>query len=669
MKKTDKVIFFDTDLTFKKADPENDNSPLIIEGEASTNDIDRMRDIIDPKAWRKKGALNAYRNNPIILAFHHHDRPIGKATEIRATDNGLSIKAKISKAATEVYQLIEEGILKAFSVGFIAKDMDYDSDDDIFQIKDVELVEVSVVSVPANPYATFRISKNFNNSKEFEDFKKSFIEDDNDKPIEEKNVMGDETKVTVPAIDLEALKQELSADVMSSVKAALQSQKAEEEAERKAKEAHDLEVKTAAERLLEDAKSDIKKAVEEETALTLKEVTDKYAADLEEKKAEIEELRAAQNSRMRYSQNTTEDGVTEQEREAAVMIAKLFNKPIDKTNYFKTLVQKSGREHWATGTLEGWEEEFTTRVHNEMRESLVVEPVFSSIPMNTPTMHIPVNPEAGYGEWISDNSFRSSQSTANEAPGSDSAGDALSSTGDAVDHQLEENTITAYKLVTKEYIGYEEEEDSIVALMPMVRDAMARRMAKSADRAILRGDGTRAGTGLITGLTGLGASVTDVTFNSNSPTETVASVAYNDFLTARQNLGQYGDDPSSLVWIVSPALYYHLLGTSFQDQFLTMDKIGDRATLLDGQIGSIAGTPVLMSRHFDNSAIDSGTAGTAFAVLCRPTNFVMGQLRSTLVESDQDVFNQKRGFVVSRRFGFADLDVGYRVCKFTFTSN
>jgi len=657
-----KVFSFDTALTFKKAEPDDDDSPLIIEGRASTKDMDRMRDVIDPKAWENGEALKAYKNNPIILAFHRHDKPIGKATEVKPTKDGLSIRAMISKSATEVYSLIQEGILKAFSVGFIAKDMDYDVDNDVFNIKDVELVEISVVSVPANPYTTFSVSKSFDNPREFEAFKKSFIEEDkedNPKTIEEKNLMEKSEKTSTPSIDVDSLTSSVAQTVMK----ALEEREAAKEAARKEQEARDIEVKTAAERLVADATAEIQKKFEEDREVQLSEVTTKFKSELEEKQKEIEEMRRAMKAnKMHYGSDSSEDNLSIEDKDNAVLMAKLFNKPIDGTKYFKTLITKSGREHWESGTLDGWEEEFSTRVHNEMRENLVVESLFTSFPMSTPTMHMPVNPEAGYAEWIPESSFRSSLPTGQESPGSGE----VSSTGDAVDHQLKENTITAYKLATKEFLGYEEEEDSIVALLPIIRDAMARRMAKTADRALLRGDGS---TDLITGLTGLGGSVTDVEFSIGSPSSsTVGSVAYNDFITARKNLGVHGDDPSALVWIVSPALYYHLLSTTFQDQFLTMDKIGDRATVLDGQIGSIAGTPVVMSRMFDNTNIETPAAGTAFGVLCRPTNFLKGELRSMRVESDTDVFNQKRGYVATRRFGFKDLDVGYGVVKFAFSS-
>ena len=71
-------------------------------------------------------------------------------------------------------QLVKEGILGAFSVGFRIKDADYLQETDGLKIKDAELFEVSVVSVPCNQAATFSLAKSFDSVKEYEDFKKTF---------------------------------------------------------------------------------------------------------------------------------------------------------------------------------------------------------------------------------------------------------------------------------------------------------------------------------------------------------------------------------------------------------------------------------------------------------------------------------------------------------------
>lgn len=637
-------VYFDTPLTFTKA-KDDDEDTLIIEGYASTKDIDRTSDIIEAQAWKKRTALKGYKKNPIILAFHRHDKPIGRAEYIEAGEDGLTIRAKISKAAGDVYDLIKEGILSTFSVGIIVNELDYDQEKDVFLIKNLELLEISVVSVPANPYATFRVSKGFENQKEFEEFKKDFKQEIN---TEEKSIMVEKTteNTTAPTVDVDS--------ITKSVLAALEAKQAAEKAEKAAEEARIGEVRTAAERIVADLKKEL-----EDKDRGIAEVLEKMRDDLKAREEEIMEMKKAQKSKMHYTESGAgKDNITEVEMDTAILVAKAFRKGLTETKYFSKIREKSGREHWDAATQDAWEEQFSTRVHNEMREQLIVEPLFSTVPMSTPTMYMPVNPEAGYGEWIQDNMgpntgnwLRSAHQPADETPDT-------SSTGNAVDHQLDENVLKAYKLATKEYIGYEEEEDSIVALMPIIRDALGRRMAKSADLAILRGTGTNGNP--IAGLASLGTSANDVT---KTLAQGVAAIGIPDFITLRKNLGIYGLDPSALVWLVSHELYYHMMGF---EEFLTIDKIGPRATLLTGQVGSMLGSPVVVSQQFDNANIVTPAVGATPGILVRPTNFVKGELRGMRVESDRDIVNQKNVLVSTRRFGFKDLDVGRGVNKFRF---
>src|SRR5210317_1245222 len=164
---------FNLTSTFK-SQPAEDGS-VIIRGMASTNDVDRAGDSISPEAW-SKGGLGNFEKNPIILFNHDYDRPIGRATGLKVTENGLELEAKISKSApANVCELVKEGILGAFSVGFRVKDADYLKESDGLMIKDAELFEVSVVSVPCNQAATFSLAKSFDSQEEYEEFKKTFI--------------------------------------------------------------------------------------------------------------------------------------------------------------------------------------------------------------------------------------------------------------------------------------------------------------------------------------------------------------------------------------------------------------------------------------------------------------------------------------------------------------
>ena len=153
---------------------ENEDGGVDIKGSASTNALDRAGDIINADAWTKGGGLDNYKGNPIILFNHDYNKPIGRAKDLQVTENGLEISAKISKAAGEVTQLIKDGVLGAFSVGFKVKDADYMTETDGYKIKDAELFEVSVVSVPCNQNATFGLAKSFDNMEDYNKYKHTF---------------------------------------------------------------------------------------------------------------------------------------------------------------------------------------------------------------------------------------------------------------------------------------------------------------------------------------------------------------------------------------------------------------------------------------------------------------------------------------------------------------
>lgn len=154
-----------------------DEGDLIITGFANTVTKDRAGDIIPKTAWESATAMANYMKNPIILAYHDHTQPIGTMTEFNVTDFGLEITAKISKGAGRVGDLIKDGVLRTFSVGFAIKDADYDAKTDTYFITDVELHEVSVVSVPCNQDSTFSVAKSMGTS-DFLDLKKTLTKEE-----------------------------------------------------------------------------------------------------------------------------------------------------------------------------------------------------------------------------------------------------------------------------------------------------------------------------------------------------------------------------------------------------------------------------------------------------------------------------------------------------------
>lgn len=143
----------------KSLDIDEDAEDIVIEGMANTTNVDRQGDIIPRSTWEKAGQLDNFKKNPIVLAYHNHTMPIGVVEDVEVRDEGLFVKARISNTIPAVFQQIKKQILKAFSIGFRLNDWEYKADLDIFVMTDIEMTELSVVSIPCNQDSTFALSK------------------------------------------------------------------------------------------------------------------------------------------------------------------------------------------------------------------------------------------------------------------------------------------------------------------------------------------------------------------------------------------------------------------------------------------------------------------------------------------------------------------------------
>jgi HK97 family phage prohead protease/HK97 family phage major capsid protein len=116
---------------------------------------DRMDDVILSSSWD----LTNFKKNPIALFGHRSDFPIGKWKNLRIIDKQLRGRLELAPEGTsdridEIRKLIDADILRAVSVGFrpIETKPRKESQLGVFYTK-AELVETSLVSVPANPNA------------------------------------------------------------------------------------------------------------------------------------------------------------------------------------------------------------------------------------------------------------------------------------------------------------------------------------------------------------------------------------------------------------------------------------------------------------------------------------------------------------------------------------
>lgn len=114
---------------------------------ASSPKTDRHGEVVDQAGWDLKN----FKKNPVLLWAHDHTQmAIGKATRVWMSEGKLMFKG-VWQEATDLgkaaKQLVEDGILKTFSVGFLPSEMDGNT------YTKQELLEISLVNVPANPDA------------------------------------------------------------------------------------------------------------------------------------------------------------------------------------------------------------------------------------------------------------------------------------------------------------------------------------------------------------------------------------------------------------------------------------------------------------------------------------------------------------------------------------
>jgi len=135
----------------------------------SDDTVDRMGDVIEAGGWD----LKWFKLNPIALFNHNPNAPIGKWRNVRVDGGKLIAELEPAQRGTsqrvdEIISLIEQNILRATSVGFMPIDsepLDKNNPYGGQRFKKQQLLETSIVSVPANP-AALQLAKSLSISEE-----------------------------------------------------------------------------------------------------------------------------------------------------------------------------------------------------------------------------------------------------------------------------------------------------------------------------------------------------------------------------------------------------------------------------------------------------------------------------------------------------------------------
>ncbi|HYD32094.1 MAG TPA: phage major capsid protein [Azospirillaceae bacterium] len=152
----------DLEIKLSSVDPEAGT----IEGIASpfNGSPDRVGDVVAPGAFSRSLADHKARGTmPAMLWSHDPAAPIGAWTDIAETAGGLKVRGKLALGtakADEAHRLVKAGAALGLSIGFKTVKASRLSGG-YRRLEEVDLVEVSIVAVPAAPAARITSVKSF----------------------------------------------------------------------------------------------------------------------------------------------------------------------------------------------------------------------------------------------------------------------------------------------------------------------------------------------------------------------------------------------------------------------------------------------------------------------------------------------------------------------------
>lgn len=138
-----------------------DSEKRIITGIATTPRVDSYNDIVEPEGVQYRGPVN-------LFLYHDTRLPVGNVTFGKATKKGIPFEARIPdvkeegtvrERVNEAWHSLKYKLLQAVSIGFKPIEYAYREGSDGVHYKLWEMLELSLVGVPANPDAMIQTIK------------------------------------------------------------------------------------------------------------------------------------------------------------------------------------------------------------------------------------------------------------------------------------------------------------------------------------------------------------------------------------------------------------------------------------------------------------------------------------------------------------------------------
>ena len=284
-------------------------------------------------------------------------------------------------------------------------------------------------------------------------------------------------------------------------------------------------------------------------------------------------------------------------------------------------------------------------LHERVRAEGKIAPLFQSIQLPTNPWKMPI-------EGTDTTAYRMGE------PTSDTESKPSASTPGTVAATFDAEIFAARSLWSRTT-----DADSVIAMLPYVQRKLVQAFVTAEERAIL--DGDTDGTHMDTDVHALGA--TDARWawdglRKKAIAQTVATATTATALNlgvVRKAMGKWGLNPADLVFIVGVSNMHGLLADT---NLLTVDKMGPNAVLLNGQIGSVFGVPVVVSEHVRENLNASGvhdaiTTTKSYMLCVNRMEWAMGQRMALDIEADDSIYREtfQRVLVGFRRQDFQHI--------------
>lgn len=148
----------------------DENNQLIISGWAAVfGNVDSYGDVIQFGAFAK--TLQDRKDRIAFCYQHEIDEPIGKILLLEERPFGLWVEVAISASESDIQTKIKEGILKEMSIGYrtINCTESIVNEQTIYNLTEIKLYEISLVTIAANPLATVEGMKSEERKNYFND--------------------------------------------------------------------------------------------------------------------------------------------------------------------------------------------------------------------------------------------------------------------------------------------------------------------------------------------------------------------------------------------------------------------------------------------------------------------------------------------------------------------